>query len=293
MNIMNTNLPLIVLVGPTASGKTALAIKIAKKCNGEIICADSKTIYRDMDIGTAKPTTIEQQAVPHWGINLVNPGEYFTAADFKTYADSKISEIRGRGHTPFLVGGTGLYIDSVLFNFSFGPKISYPQRYKLQHKTLDELIDYCNNNNIELPENDKNKRYLVRAIEMAGHDRTQDEQPMVGSIVVGITTDKTKLQKRILDRSEKMFNNGVVEEARELGRLYGWDNEAMKANIYPLVREYLEGNKSLDDVKNTSAHLDWKLAKRQLTWFKRNKFIQWMSLNDAKLYLEEKLAINR
>src|ERR1044071_7035484 len=99
-------LPLIVIVGPTASGKTALAIEIAEKYNGEIICADSRTIYKGMDIGTAKPTVEERTRVPHWGLDLVEPGERFTVADFKHYADKKIDDIRERGRIPFLVGGT-------------------------------------------------------------------------------------------------------------------------------------------------------------------------------------------
>ena len=101
-------LPLVVIVGPTASGKTALAIKLAEQCGGEIICADSRTVYKEMDVGTAKPTAAEQHQVPHWGLDLVRPDQRFTAADFKLYAEQKIKEIRERGHIPFVVGGTGL-----------------------------------------------------------------------------------------------------------------------------------------------------------------------------------------
>ena len=110
-----TDLPLVVIAGPTASGKTELAIRIAKKFNGEVISADSRAIYRGLDIGTAKPTSEEQQGIPHWGIDIVDPGERFTAANFKVYAQRKISEIRSRGHLPIIAGGTGLYIDSVLY----------------------------------------------------------------------------------------------------------------------------------------------------------------------------------
>ena len=116
------DLPLIVIVGPTASGKTAAAIEIAQRHSGEIICADSRTIYKGMDIGTAKPSLQEQMEVPHHGLDLVDPDERFTVADFKDYATKKISEIRARGNTPILVGGTGLYVDSVVFNFHFNNK---------------------------------------------------------------------------------------------------------------------------------------------------------------------------
>lgn len=111
--------PLIVIVGPTASGKTAVSINLAKKLGGEIICGDSRTIYKGMDIGTAKPSTEERDGIPHWGLDLVFPGERFTVIDFKLYTDRKIKEIRGRGNVPILVGGTGLYIDSVVFDFDF------------------------------------------------------------------------------------------------------------------------------------------------------------------------------
>src|SRR4051812_9831711 len=119
-DIISGGLPLIVIVGPTASGKTALAIEIAKLFNGEIICADSRTIYRGMDAGTAKPTTRERSIVPHWGLDLVEPGDSFSVADFKSYALNKITEIRARNHIPLLVGGSGLYVDAVLFDYQFG-----------------------------------------------------------------------------------------------------------------------------------------------------------------------------
>ena len=111
--------PLVVIAGPTASGKTALAIRLAERYDGEIICADSRTIYKGMDIGTAKPSAEEQARVPHWGLDIVEPGERFTVADFKAYAERKIQEIRERDRIPFLVGGTGLYIDAVIFDFQF------------------------------------------------------------------------------------------------------------------------------------------------------------------------------
>ena len=132
---IKAKLPLVVITGPTASGKTSLAIRLAKQYNGEIVCADSRTIYRDMDVGTAKPTRAEQEAVPHWGLDLVRPGEMFSVAQFKEYALQKISEIRSRGRLPFLVGGTGLYIDAVLFDFQFGGPPSPIFRSELEKKT--------------------------------------------------------------------------------------------------------------------------------------------------------------
>jgi len=284
-------LPLVVITGPTASGKTSLAIELAQKFNGEIICADSRTIYKDMNIGTAKPNISEQAGVPHFGLDLVDPGTYYSVADFKLYADQKIKEIRSRGHVPFLVGGTGLYIDAVVFDFKFGPPVNTKLRLQLQQLTLDELYEYCNKYNINLPENYKNKRYVIRSIENNGIKLDRRMEPLNGVIVVGIATDRSILRQRIEQRSEQLFDNGVVNEAKMLGDKYGWDNEAMRSNIYPLIHLYLEGSMTLDDVKNKFITLDYRLAKRQMTWMNRNKFIHWLSLSDAKKYLLDQLAI--
>jgi tRNA dimethylallyltransferase len=285
------HLPLIVIVGPTASGKTALAIEIAKIYDGEIICADSRTIYKDMNIGTAKPSLGEQATVSHWGIDLIEPGSYFSVADFKKYALQKIDEIRARGHVPFLVGGTGLYIDAVIFDYQFGDKADEGLRQKLQHMTLEQLYEYCNERHISLPENYKNKRYVIRAIENNGRTPCKKSKPINNSIIVGISTEKSLLRTRIEQRVEQLFENGVIDEARALGNKYGWDSEAMKSNVYLLIRLFLEEGMSLDDVKKASIILDWHLAKRQMTWLRRNTFIHWLSLNDAKKYLLDQLAI--
>lgn len=284
------NAPLIAIVGPTASGKSSLAVKIATRYDGEIICADSRTIYKGMDVGTAKPTISDQAKVPHWGINLVRPGEYFSAADFQAYAYQKIDEIRSRGHVPILVGGSGLYVDSVLFQFTFGPKVDSGLRGKLNGMSLDELYEYCNKNNILLPENDKNKRHVIRAIEQYGSPKKEQLHLLDNTIVVGITTDKAKLRTRIEDRAEQLLKDGVVEEAKNLGEIYGWDSEAMTGNIYPLIHLYLQGELTIDEMKQKNVTSDWRLAKRQLTWLRRNAFINWFPLSEAKTYLDQQLA---
>jgi tRNA dimethylallyltransferase len=282
--------PLVVITGPTASGKTALAIEVAEKFAGEIICADSRTIYTGMDIGTAKPTTEERARVPHWGLDLVRPGEYFSAADFKIYAEEKIKEIRSRGHLPLLVGGTGLYIDSVLFNYQFGPVVDVARRAELEKMSLEELYEYCEKNNIDLPENERNKRYVVRAVELKNVTVKRRNKPIDNCFVVGIDTDRDILRTRIRDRTEQLFGDNVVGEATILGKRYGWNNEAMTGNVYPLVRSYLEDRISLDEVKDKFTTLDWRLAKRQLTWLRRNPYIRWGSLFDTREYLFRLLA---
>lgn len=283
-------LPLVAIVGPTASGKTALAIELAKKFDGEIICADSRTVYKGMDIGTAKPTAREQQEVPHWGLDLVEPNQRFTAADFQAYATKKIQEIRQRGHTPFLVGGTGLYIDAVLFQYELSLSYEPNERLELETKSIKELVEYCIKNNIKLPENVKNKRYLVRAIERKNISTKRQIKPTDSSIIVGIATDREVLRSRIQSRTEQLFEDGVVQEATILGEKYGWKSEAMTGNIYPLIHAYVRGELTLDEIKQKFIVKDWQLAKRQLTWLKRNHFIVWGTLEQSKAYLIGVLA---
>jgi len=282
--------PLVVIVGPTASGKTSLAIELAAQVNGEIICADSRTVYKEMNIGTAKPSVADQKKVPHWAIDLVYPNESFNVADFKAYADQKIAEIRSRRHIPFLVGGTGLYVDAVIFDYQFGGKANTDQRQLLESMSLDELYIYCNKNNIKLPENYKNKRYVIRAIEQKSINNKRRTQPMDNTIVVGIATNPATLRTRIKNRSEQLFDYGVVDEAKMLGEKYGWSHESMTGNIYLVCHKYLEGELTLDEAKEKSVTHDWRLAKRQQTWLRRNPFIEWLPLDRARERLLSLLA---
>lgn len=278
------NLPLIVVVGPTASGKSAFAIEVAERFSGEIICSDSRTVYRGMDIGTAKPSAEDRARVPHWGLDLVEPGQRFTAADFQEYANQKIAEIRKRGNLPLLVGGTGLYVDGVIFDFKFG-KTDPMLRSQLENLSLDDLKKYCANNNVEVPENEQNRRYVIRAIEQNGVNRERLATPIANTVVVGIATDRDILRTRIEQRAEQLFADGMVDEAKMLGEKYGWDSEAMTGNIYPLVRKHLAGELTYDELKRAFITADWRLAKRQLTWLKRNPHINWLQLDEAREYL--------
>jgi len=281
-------LPLIVIVGPTASGKSSLAMKIAKEYGGEIICADSRTIYKGMDIGTAKPSTDDRRRVPHWGLDLVEPGQKFSAADFKKYAQFAISDIRKRGKIPILVGGTGLYVDGVIFDFKF-VKTDPMLRQQLDALSLHELKEYCVNNNVTLPENQQNRRYLIRAIERQNVSSKRLYQPLPHTIIVGIATNSIELRRRIEARSEQLFETGMVEEAKKLGKKYGWDSEAMTGNIYKLVRRFLADEFDEANLRQKFVTSDWQLAKRQLTWLKRNPHIVWKSLTDAYAYLTNEL----
>lgn len=282
--------PLIVIVGPTASGKTSLAINLAEIYGGEIICADSRTVYKDMDIGTAKPSYEDCQRVPHWGIDLVYPYEYFSAAEFKQYSLKKIEDIRSRNKIPFLVGGTGLYIDAIVFDYKFGNKSDVKKRTLLEKLTIEELWEYCSKNNIELPDNYNNKRYVIRCIEQGGINNNRKVEINNNIIVVGISTDRDNLRKRIKDRIEQFFDNNVVEEARILGKIYGWDNRAMSGNIYPILHKYIDNEIGIEEAKVEIFYRDWHLAKRQMTWFRRNKNIEWLELNQVPSYIYSRMA---
>ena len=281
-----SELPLIVIVGPTASGKTGLAIRIAKEFGGEIISADSRAVYKGLSIGTAKPSKDEQQGVPHWGIDVARPDERFTAADFKEYAVQKIAEIRARGHIPLLVGGTGLYIDAVVYDFQF-PQIDnvVEVRSRLMKRTNEELIEYCNKNNIKLPYNFHNKRHLVSQILRKGEVQKSGYAPRDNTVIVGIATEKSTLDERIKLRAKQIFASGVIDEAVAAAATYGWENEAMSGNIYPLIKQYLTGELTKSELQERFAIKDRQLAKRQVTWFKRNEHITWLSLEDAHTYI--------
>ena len=281
-------LPLIVIVGPTASGKSSVAMQIATQYGGEIICADSRTVYKGMDIGTAKPSKQDQQEVPHWGLDLVEPGERFTAADFKQYSQQAIETIRSKGKVPILVGGTGLYVDGVIFDYRF-VETDHELRKKLEGLSLEALKEYCANNNVSLPENENNRRYVIRAIEQKNVSGTRLSAPIDNSIIVGVTTERDVLRQRIEARAEQLFETGMVEEAKMLGEKYGWNSEAMTGNIYKLVKQFVDGDFDEDELKRRNATADWQLAKRQLTWLKRNPFIHWVALDDAVSYIASRL----
>lgn len=238
--------PVIVIVGPTGSGKTGVAIEIAKelcKLSGgiveaEIISADSRAIYRGMNIGTAKPTETEQAEVVHYGLDLVDPEERFTVADWKVYTEQKIAEIRARGNLPMVVGGTGLYVDALVFNYQF-------------------------NNSVQKSCSDREK--------MSSEYK-----------IFGIKWDTEMLRKRLVQRVNKIFVQELLMETEELAAKYDWKSQAMKSNIYQFAWKYLKGELNLEEAKAKSVTDDYQLAKRQMTWFKRNPEIEWLSLAEMK-----------
>lgn len=282
-------IPLVVIVGPTASGKSDLAMKVAQKHNGEIVCADSRTVYKDMDIGTAKPSQEDRSRIPHHLLDIVEPGQLFTAADFKTMADTVILDIGSRGKLPILVGGTGLYVDSVLFNYKFGVPADQHLRDHLETLSTEDLQQMCSESNIDMPINKQNRRHLVRAIELGG---LLDHQKVLRSntIVVGISTEREKLRSRIEKRAHTMIGQGIIDEVRLVGEKYGWASEAMSANIYRIFSNVVKGVQAIDVALDEVVKSDMDLAKRQVTWFKRNKYIVWSDHPEALLVAIDKFV---
>ncbi len=245
--------PTVIILGPTGSGKTGVSIEIAKAINGEVISADSRAIFKGMDIGTAKPTKEEQQGIPHYGLDLVEPGERFTVADWKAYAETKIKDIKARGKVPMIVGGTGLYIDALIFDYHFkGP-------------TGQKIGDFE---------------------QKSCSDRTEIKGDF---LIIGIEWSTEELRTRLKQRIDQMFSEDLYNETKQLVQKYGWGSGAMKSDIYEYAWKYIQGELTLDEAKEQCFYEDYHLAKRQLTWFKRNQNIVWLPLNQVYDYVINKI----
>jgi len=276
---------ILYIVGPTASGKTDLAINIAKRFNGEIICADSRTIYKGLDIGTAKPNEQERSDIKHYGLDLVAPNESFSAAKFAKQAKKWIKEISARGKLPIVVGGTGLYIDALFYNYTFVEKTDGKIREELEKLSLDELHKIIKDRGYKMPENYKNKRYLIRAIERAGEIGSKSS-PGADSVMIGLYPGKDILEDRINKRSERMLSSGVEKECKWLFNNYGFESPGGNGNIYRALTSYYRNGLDIEECMESFKLLDRRLAKRQMTWFKRNKNIKWFENgDDAERYI--------
>ncbi len=274
------NSPLLVIVGETASGKSALAMQLAQKLNGEIICADSWTVYKGFDIGTAKPSAADQKLVPHHLLDVTDPLTGFSAAVFQRMAKQAIQDISARGKVSLLVGGTGLYVDSILYDYSFLPPSDPQRRAELNALSLEAVLARAEAMELDTSGIDlRNKRRVIRLIENEGVRPTK--QPLrADTLVLGVSIEREALERKDKQRIEAMVGEGFVEEVQSLLAKYGPDIEPFRAPGYRAFKDYVHGAISLDDAKLRFFQNDMQLAKKQRTWFKRNESIHWLSTGD-------------
>ncbi len=277
------------IVGPTASGKTALAIEIARQFEGEIVSADSRQIYRGMDIGTAKPTAAELAAAPHHLIDVANPDEEYTVAQYKRDADAAISDILSRKKLPVLAGGTGLYVKAVLENLNIPAVKADPElRAKLEAEINVEGLGTVFQKLVALdPEaayvvDPANPRRVVRALEVAlstGMPFTaqrKKHEPLYEPLVIGLDLGAEILRERIDKRVDQMMKDGLVTEVESLLKKYGPDLTAFDAIGYREIIKHLNGEAALADAVAEIKMNTWHYAKRQMTWFRKDKNVRWI-----------------
>lgn len=254
-----------------------MALELAQKFDGEIICADSWTVRRGVDIGTAKPSAEERALVPHHLLDVVGPDEDFTAAVFKDLANVAIHDISSRGKLPIMVGGTGLYIDGVLYDYNFLPRGDRQAREELNAMSIERLLARIDELGLDPGDVDKrNKRRLIRLIETNGA-KAEKKGYRDNTLILGLKVDREVLEDRVARRVDAMIAKGLEAEAKSLVEQYGWDCEGLKGIGYAQWRGYFEGSESIEIVRQKIIKATMDLAKRQRTWFKRNKSIQWLS----------------
>lgn len=284
---------IIVILGQTSSGKTSLSVEIAKKFNGEIISADSRQVYRGLDIGSGKVTKAEMKGIPHYLLDVASPNRAFSVTQFKKKAEKEIKNILKRGKVPIIVGGTGFYIQSIVDNIVLPEvKPNKKLRRELEKKLIEELVkilkklDKRRAGEIDL----KNPRRLIRAIEIATVFGKVPNLNSLGAqstkwdvLQIGIDVDKEVLKNRIAKRFEKRVRAGIAKEAENLhkkGLTWKRMNELGLAHKY--IALYLRGKIDKKEMIENSIREEWRYAKRQKTWFKRDKRIKWFKLEERK-----------
>lgn len=286
--------PVIIICGSTATGKSALAVEIAKLIDGEVISADSRQVYTGLDIGSAKITVPEMEGIPHHLIDVADPNTIFTVADFQKLAQEKITDIHARGKMPIICGGTGMYIDAVIYNTTFPEVIANPVlRNELEKYSAEELFEQLQTLDPDRATeiDSQNPVRLIRAIEIATELGSVPKMKQMDSIYetlfIGLELPKETLQERIIARIKNRIP-ALFDEIRKLHdsgvsykRLHSFGLE------YRYGSEYIQGNITLDEFIEFLSTKTWQFAKRQTNWFKRNPEIKWFnSLNDQQKILK-------
>lgn len=282
---------LVAIVGPTGSGKTALSLRIAQKFRGEILNCDSVAMYRDFDIGTAKPTAAERLLVPHHLFDSVDPTEEVTAGEYARRAREVLQEIRQRDNLPIVVGGTGLYLRALLEGLFAGPQRSEELRERLRerassrgsrylHKILSRLDPTAAG---RVHANDVPK--VIRAIEVCLASRQkmtdlwqQGRDPLRGFRILrlGLDPERASLYNRINDRAERMFDGGLIEETKRLMEKYGDTARLLGSLGYRQAAQFLRGELSREEALRAAQQAHRNYAKRQMTWFRREPEMKWL-----------------
>lgn len=294
----------IVIGGPTASGKTGLSIELAKKINGEIVSCDSMQIYKDMTIGTAKPTLEEMQGIKHYLVDCISPDTRYSVADYKKDAIKAINEIIAKGKVPIVVGGTGLYVESLIYGIEYKEtKVDIEYRNELdkieKENGLEKLYNMAEKIDSDamqkISHNDKKRIYRVLEIyHSTGKTKTELEKesrkngPEFDFILFGINMDREKLYDRINKRVDIMIKDGLIDEVKELLKKYEVFPTAMQGLGYKEVIEYLDGKLTKDEMIEKIKMMTRRYAKRQLTWFRKYENITWL---DGLKPVEENLKI--
>ena len=299
----------IVIVGPTASGKTLLSIELAKRINGEIVSCDSMQIYKDMNIGSAKPTREEMQGIKHYLIDIVAPDERFSVAEYKRQAEIAIEDIISKGKTPIVIGGTGLYADSLIYGIDY-PEIKHDEQYRnvLEEKAktdegLKELYNMAKEIDEEavnkISENDKKR--IIRILEIyhqTGKTKTELEiesrknEVKYDYKIFAINMNRDILYERINKRVDLMIKNGLIDEVKSLLEKYRSFPTAMQGLGYKEVVQFLNNELTKDEMIDKIKQETRRYAKRQLTWFRKNKETIWLDglediNNNINIILEE------
>ena len=283
---------LIVLLGPTASGKTSLSLWLAEHLHGEIVSCDSVAVYRGFEIGTAKPSAEERNRVRHHLIDVAPPDGVITAGDYSRLARSALEDIKARGRVPIVVGGTGLYLRALIDGLFAGPPRSEELRERLRQRGSELGPEYLHRILRRLDPaaatgihpNDVPK--IIRAIEICIHARKkmtemwrEGRDPLRGFRVlrIGLSPDRKLLYERIDARARAMFSHGLIDESRQLRQTYGAAARALGSLGYKQALQYLDGELSLDEAISATQQGHRNYAKRQLTWFRREPDVHWLS----------------
>ena len=281
----------IVICGRTASGKTSLSISLAKKINGEIVSCDSMQIYKEMDIGSAKPTVEEMQEIKHYLVDFVSPEKRYSVSEYKEDASKAIEEIINKGKTPIIVGGTGLYLNSLIYNIQYNEmEVDLNYRRELEKEAEEYGLEVLYNRAKEIdPEamekvSANDKKRITRVLEIynaTGRNKTELEKKSrkevpYNYLIFGINMERSILYDRINKRVDIMLEQGLIEEVKNLINKYSNMLTAMQGLGYKEVKEFLDGNISKEEMIEKIKMETRRYAKRQITWFKRIENIIWL-----------------